>query len=196
MRFVISKENNSMVIRYISAALLGLVVSLLSVTVSAQMSAVDGNSTYKLSSGDIIKVTVFGEPDLSIEEVRLTDAGTFSYPFVGEVRARGKTAAELERDLVAALTGDFLVDPRVSISVLEYREFYISGEVNSPGGYKYQPGLNLRRAIALAGGLTERASTNRITVVRDQDSGRKPERISLDAPVLPGDTINIDQGFF
>ena len=115
---------------------------------------------------------------------------------MGEVRARGKTAAELERDLVAALTGDFLVDPRVSISVLEYREFYISGEVNSPGGYKYQPGLNLRRAIALAGGLTERASTNRITVVRDQDSGRKPERISLDAPVLPGDTINIDQGFF
>ena len=182
--------------RYFTAALLGLIMSLLSYTVSAQINALEGNSTYKLSSGDIIKVTVFGEPDLSIEEVRLTDAGTFSYPFVGEVRARGKTAAELERDLVAALTGDFLVDPRVSISVLEYREFYISGEVNSPGGYKYQPGLNLRRAIALAGGLTERASTNRITVVRDQDSGRKPERISLDAPVLPGDTINIDQGFF
>ncbi|HZJ95938.1 MAG TPA: polysaccharide biosynthesis/export family protein [Thiopseudomonas sp.] len=185
-----------MVIRYISAALLGLVVSLLSVTVSAQMSAVGDSSTYRLSSGDVIKVTVFGEPDLSIDEVRLTDAGTFSYPFVGEVRARDKTVAQLERDLTAALKGDYLVDPRVSISVLEYREFYISGEVNSPGGYRYQPGLNLRRAIALAGGLTERASTNRITIVRDQDPGRKPERVSLDSPVMPGDTINIDQGFF
>lgn len=185
-----------MAIRYLTAALLSLVMSLLSVTVSAQNNAMDGSSTYKLSSGDVIKVTVFGEPDLSIEEVRLTDAGTFSYPFIGEVRARDKTVDQLERDLTAALKGDYLVDPRVSVSVLEYREFYISGEVKSPGGYKYQPGLNLRRAIALAGGLTERASTNRITVVRDLDPERKPVRVSLDAPVMPGDTINIDQGFF
>lgn len=185
-----------MVIRNFTALLMGLLISLVSVATSAQINVQEGNSTYKLSSGDIIKVTVFGEPDLSLDEVRLTDAGTFSYPFIGEVRARGKTAAELERTLTAELKGDYLVDPRVSISVLEYREFYISGEVNAPGGYKYQPGLNLRRAIALAGGLTERASTNRITVVRDQDAERKPQRISLDAPVMPGDTINIDQGFF
>ena len=185
-----------MTIRYFTAALFGLVMALLSLTVSAQTDVMEGNSTYKLSSGDIIRVTVFGEPDLSIEETRLTDAGTFSYPFVGEVRAQGRTAAELERILVNALSGDFLVDPRVSVSVLEYREFYISGEVKSPGGYKYQPGLNLRRAIALAGGLTERASTRRITVVRDLDPERKPQRVALDEPVMPGDTINIDQGFF
>ena len=185
-----------MTIRYFTAALFGLVMGLLSLTVSAQTDVMEGNSTYKLSSGDIIRVTVFGEPDLSIEETRLTDAGTFSYPFVGEVRAQGRTAAELERILVNALSGDFLVDPRVSVSVLEYREFYISGEVKSPGGYKYQPGLNLRRAIALAGGLTERASTRRITVVRDLDPERKPQRVALDEAVMPGDTINIDQGFF
>ena len=185
-----------MAIRYFYAALFGVLMTLFSVTVSAEAEAMQGNSTYKLSSGDIIRISVFGEPDLSFDETRLTDAGTFSYPFVGEVKAQGKTAVELERILTQALEGDYLVDPRVSISVLEYREFYISGEVKQPGGYKYQPGLNLRRAIALAGGLTERASTNRITVVRDQNPGRKPERISLDAPVLPGDTINIDQGFF
>lgn len=185
-----------MAIRYFYGALFGLLMTLFSVTVSAQAEELQGNSTYKLSSGDIIRISVFGEPDLSFEETRLTDAGTFSYPFVGEVKAQGKTAAELERILTEALQGDYLVDPRVSISVLEYREFYISGEVKQPGGYKYQPGLNLRRAIALAGGLTERASTNRITVVRDQDPERKPERVALDAPVMPGDTINIDQGFF
>ena len=185
-----------MTIRYFTAALFGLVMALLSLTVSAQTDVMEGNATYKLSSGDIIRITVFGEPDLSIEETRLTDAGTFSYPFVGEVRAQGRTAAELERILVNALSGDFLVDPRVSVSVLEYREFYISGEVKSPGGYKYQPGLNLRRAIALAGGLTERASIRRITVVRDLDPERKPQRVALDEAVMPGDTINIDQGFF
>lgn len=185
-----------MVIRYFNAILFSLLATLLSVTASVQAEEMQGNATYRLSSGDIIRINVFGEPDLSFEEKRLTDAGTFSYPFVGEVKAQGKTAVELAQILTEALRGDYLVDPRVSISVLEYREFYISGEVKQPGGYKYQPGLNLRRAIALAGGLTERASTNRITVVRDQSTDRKPERIALDSPVLPGDTINIDQGFF
>lgn len=185
-----------MVIRYFYAALLALMMMLSSLTVSAQTDVLQGNSTYKLSSGDVIRIIVYGEPSLSIEETRLTDAGTFSYPFVGEVKAQGRTVTELERILINALQGDFLVDPRVSISVLEYREFYISGEVKSPGGYKYQPGLNLRRAIALAGGLTERASTRRITVVRDLDPERKPQRVALDEAVMPGDTINIDQGFF
>lgn len=184
-----------MVIRHFYTALFAL-MALFSVTLSAHAQPLAGSATYKLSSGDVIRISVFGEPNLSFDETRLTDAGTFSYPFVGEVKAQGKTAVELERVLTDALRGDFLVDPRVSISVLEYREFYISGEVNQPGGYKYQPGLSLRRAIALAGGLTERASTKRITVVRDQDASRKPERVDLDAPVLPGDTINIDQGFF
>ena len=169
---------------------------LLLMGIGQSVAASEGNSTYKLASGDVIRIHVFSEPDLSFDELRLTDAGTFSYPFIGEVRARGKTTAQIERILTEQLQGEFLVDPRISISVLEYREFFISGEVKQPGGYKFQPGLTLRRAIALAGGLTERASTNRITVVRDSDPERKPARVSLDAPVMPGDTINIEQGFF
>ncbi|CAD5377052.1 Polysaccharide export protein [Pseudomonas sp. OF001] len=156
----------------------------------------EGYSTYKLASGDIIAISVFGEPDLSFPEVRLNDAGIFSYPFLGDIQARGKTAAEIERMLAERLKGGYLVDPRVSVSILRYREFFISGEVKTPGGYTFQPGLTLRRAVALAGGLTERASTSRITIIRDQDPQRRPERASLDTPVMPGDTITIDQGFF
>ena len=107
----------------------------------------DGNSTYKLASGDVISINVFGETDLSFEELRLTDAGTFSYPFIGEVQGKGKTAAEIEQLLIEKLKGDYLVDPRVSVSVLKYREFFISGEVKTPGGYAFQPGLTLRRAV-------------------------------------------------
>lgn len=192
-----------MAIRYFYSTVFGLLAALFTLTASAEDNliqiendAIQVSATYKLASGDVIRIRVFGEPDLSVEETRLSDAGTFSYPFLGEVRALGKTVTQLERIITRELEGSFLIDPRVSVSVLEYREFYISGEVKLPGGYKYQPGLNLRRAIALAGGLTERASTRRITVVRDQDPKRKPERITLDAPVMPGDTINIDQGFF
>lgn len=156
----------------------------------------EGNSTYKLASGDVIRIRVFGEADLSLDEVRLNDAGTFSYPFIGDVRAKGKTAAEIEQILTQSLKGDYLVDPRVSVSVLKYREFFISGEVKAPGGYPFQPGLTLRRAVALAGGLTERASENRISIIRDQDPQRRPEPATLDTLVMPGDTITIDQGFF
>lgn len=154
------------------------------------------DSQYRLAAGDVIRINVFGEKELSIEEIRLTDAGTFSYPFIGEVRANGRTSRELEQVLIDSLKGDYLVDPRVTVSILSYREFFISGEVKSPGGYPYQPGLTLRRAVALAGGLTERASENRITIIRDSDPSRKASKATLDTEVQPGDTITIDQGFF
>jgi len=161
--------------------------------IQAQM---EGGAQYRLSSGDVIRINVFGEESLSFEELRLTDAGTFSFPFIGEVRAQGKTTGQIEQIVIDKLKGDYLIDPRVSVSILEYREFFISGEVKNPGGYPFQPGLTLRRAVALAGGLTERASVRRISIVRDHDDARKSQDASLDTQVMPGDTITIDQGFF
>lgn len=179
-----------MVIRIFLSLILGMLL------INSSVVQAEGNSQYKLASGDVIRINVFGEEDLSFEELRLTDAGTFSYPFIGELRAKGKTAAEIEQMIIDKLKGDYLIDPRVSVSVLQYREFFISGEVKEPGGYPFQPGLTLRRAVALAGGLTERASVKRISIIRDQDGNRTAETASLDTKVLPGDTITIDQGFF
>ena len=176
-----------MVIRTILSLLLGMLL------LASGVAQAEGNASYKLASGDVISISVFGEPDLSVTDLRLTDAGSCSYPFIGEVLAKGKTASEIEQLIVNKLKGDYLVDPRVSVSVLTYREFYISGEVKTPGGYPFQPGLTLRRAVALAGGLTERASEGRITIIRDN---QPPVPATLDTPVKPGDSINIDQGFF
>ena len=179
-----------MVIRTLFSLLLGMLL------LASGVAQAQGNSSYKLASGDVINISVFGEPDLSVKELRLTDAGSFSYPFIGEVQAKGKTAAEIEQLIVARLKGDYLIDPRVSVSVLQYREFFISGEVKAPGAYPFQPGLTLRRAVALAGGLTERASEGRITIIRDNNPDRIPEPATLETPVKPGDSITIDQGFF
>ncbi|MFK3974208.1 polysaccharide biosynthesis/export family protein [Pseudomonas sp. NPDC087358] len=151
---------------------------------------------YQLSSGDVININVFGESDLSFKEIRLTDAGTFSYPFIGEINAKGLTSTAVEKLITTKLKDGYLVDPRVSVSVLTYRQFYISGEVKLPGGYPFQPGLTLDRAIAVAGGLTERASDKRISIVRGADPTRSIDKASLNTLVEPGDTINIDQGFF
>lgn len=179
-----------MIYRAVTSLLFGLLLTL------GGSARAEGNAQYRLSSGDVISINVFGEEGLTFPEIRLTDAGTFSYPFIGEVQANGKTASEIEALIIEKLKGDYLVDPRVSVSVLKYRQFFISGEVKSPGGYPYLPGLTLRSAAALAGGFTERASMNRITVIHEQDPGHKPVPASLDTPVNPGDTITIDQGFF
>jgi len=156
----------------------------------------DTNTDYQLSSGDVISITVFAEPDLSFESLKLNDAGSFSYPFLGEVNAQGLTALQLQNKIAAKLKGDYLVNPKVSVSILEYRQFYISGEVKKPGGYPYQPGLTVRRAAALAGGLTERASERRMTIIREADKNKKPKYVSMEDRVMPGDTITVGQGFF
>ncbi len=155
-----------------------------------------GNSQYKLGSGDVISINVFGEEDLTFDQIRLNDAGTFSYPFLGEVRANGRTAAQIEQTLVQGLKGDYLIDPKVSVSILEYRDFFVNGEVKDPGGYPFKPGLTLRKAVALAGGLTERASESKISIIREQGGSKQTIKASMDTSVLPGDIITIEQSFF
>lgn len=155
-----------------------------------------GDSQYLLGSGDVIRINVFGEEDLTFDEIRLNDAGTFSYPFLGEVRAKGRTAHDIERTLIQGLTGDYLIDPKVSVSILEYRDFFVNGEVKEPGGYPFKPGLTLRKAVALAGGLTERASESKITVIREAGADKSTFKGSMDTPIMPGDIITIEQSFF
>ncbi|WP_107853127.1 polysaccharide biosynthesis/export family protein [Oceanimonas marisflavi] len=158
--------------------------------------AQSSNSAYTLGSGDLIRISVFGEADLSFEQVQLNDAGTFSYPFLGTINARGKTARDVEQLLTNGLRGDYLVDPKVTVSILEYRKFFVNGEVASPGGFAFQPGITLRKAVALAGGFTERASRSAFYIIRDTDASRTPQKIGLDDPVMPGDIITIEQSFF
>jgi protein involved in polysaccharide export with SLBB domain len=152
-------------------------------------------SDYQLGSGDRIQIQVFDEADLSME-VRLSDAGTISYPFLGEVRVSGNTVSQLEAQIVGGLKGDYLVDPKVNVSVVEYRSFYINGEVEDPGGYPYQPGLTLRKAIALAGGFTERASKSKINVLSEGAVDGRQRQIGMDVTLKPGDIVTVEQSFF
>jgi len=153
-------------------------------------------NNYELSSGDVISITVFNEPDLSLKTIKLNENGGFNYPFLGEIDAKGLTSLKLQQKVTQLLTGDYLINPKVSVSVIEYRQFYITGEVKTPGGYPFQPGLTVRKAIALAGGLTERASENKMTIIRETDPNNRPLKVGMDDLVMPGDSLTIDQGFF
>jgi polysaccharide export outer membrane protein len=158
--------------------------------------ASDPGTQYKLAAGDVLRITVFGEPELSIKRVRLNDAGTFSYPFLGEISAKGLTPSQLEKVIVDGLKQGYLTDPKVSLSQIEYRSFYINGEVTKPGSYPFVPGLTLEKAIALGGGLTERASIKRVTIVRGDSGQTLTDEVTRGTTIAPGDTISIAQGFF
>ena len=153
-------------------------------------------NNYELSSGDVISITVFNEPDLSLKTIKLNENGGFNYPFLGKIDAKGLTSLKLQQKVTQLLTGDYLINPKVSVSVIEYRQFYITGEVKTPDGYPFQPGLTVRKAITLAGGLTERASENKMTIIRETDPNNRPLKVGMDDLVMPGDSLTIDQGFF
>ena len=153
-------------------------------------------STYKLGPGDVITIRVFGEDELSLGRTRLTDSGTVFMPALGEILIRDKSMGEVERMVADGLRGRFLVNPQVSVTVEEYRPFFISGMVARPGAYPYQPGLTTRRAATIAGGFKERASMSRITVIRGDDPTQASRKLELNDPVYPGDTVTVGESFF
>ena len=150
---------------------------------------------YKLGSGDLVKINVYGQDDLTLE-TRLTDIGVINYPYLGEIKVTGMTVGELENYIYTGLKGDYLVEPSVSVSIIEYRPFFINGEVKQPGGYAFQPGLTIDKAAALAGGYTERASKTKIYIDREVDGRVIQINADRSMAILPGDIINIEQSFF
>lgn len=155
-----------------------------------------GLSSYTLGAGDVISIRVFGEEDFTKEKIRLTDAGTIFYPSVGEIRINGTTLGELEQIITKGLRGRILVNPRVSVEINEYRPFFITGMVKSPGSFPYQPGLTVRKAASLAGGFQERASMSKIFLIRERDSAQRSQRVELETPIGPGDLITVEESFF
>ena len=163
---------------------------------TAALAQGDTISNYRLGSGDVISIQVLGEEDLKREKIRLSDAATISYPILGEIRLFGKTVAELEALIRDGLTGRYLVNPQVTVTINEYRSFYINGQVEKPGGYAFIPGLTVRKAVSLAGGFRERASKEKIFVIRDNDRSQTAKRVSQDEVVNPGDIITVEESFF
>lgn len=154
-----------------------------------------GNSEYLLGSGDKIQIRVYGEDELSMESF-LSDSGVINYPFLGEVKVAGLTTTGLEAVIERGLKNGYLIKPIVHISVIEYRPFFIDGEVKVPGGYPYQPGLTIEKAVALAKGFTERAAKEKISIIRGEGKSREKIQVDLSAELRPGDIITVEQRFF
>jgi len=177
------------------AALVFLIVCVAGSGTSYSQESDSLKAYYALGPGDKLKVVVFGQEDLS-GEFDVDGNGFVSLPLVGGVRVGGKTIAEAESAIIKALRPDYLKNPRVSLQVLNYRPFYIIGEVNSPGSYPYVNGITVLEAVAIAGGFTYRAKESRMSIIRGTDSSRDEEDASPETLVLPGDVIEVPERFF
>lgn len=151
-------------------------------------------NNYSLGAGDKVEIKVFGHNDLDVQ-VLLGNSGVINYPFLGEVNLSGLTTKDVEKLITKGLKGGYLINPNVYVQVVEYRPFYIHGEVKLPGAYPYQPGMTVNQAIALAGGLTERASQEKIHLFKEGNK-RNGKRATLNTVVAAGDTITIEQRIF
>lgn len=162
-----------------------------------------------LASGELIEIKVFQEPDLDTT-VRIPENGTISFPLIGEVEIAGRTVQQAAKSIRDRLEARFLVDPHVSLAVLEpiKRLFTILGQVQKPGTYRFpdrQP-LNLIHVIGIAGGYTRLADAGRITVKRRV--GGKDTVFTLDGKrmasdreskpflITPGDIITVRERIF
>lgn len=150
---------------------------------------------YRMGPGDKVRVITFGEESLT-GEFFVGGSGNISLPLIGEVRAQGQTIPEFQRAIETELQKGYLKDPRVSVEVLNYRPFYILGEVENPGEYPYTNGLSVLNAVATAGGFTYRANNRRVFIKRADDDSEREYPLTPMTPVAPGDTIRIKERFF
>jgi len=149
------------------------------------------DASYRLRPGDKLSLVVFGVKDLS-GELQIAAEGTIALPLVDNVKAAGLTVTELTDAVREKLMAGYLRDPKVTIQIVNYRPFYILGEVKTPGGYPFVPGMTVTNAVALAGGYTPRAYKDLYQVTRGGASFRADDTTKL----LPDDVVSVSERYF
>jgi polysaccharide biosynthesis/export protein len=129
--------------------------------------------TYTVKAGDTLAIAVWKEPDLTSNAVLVRPDGTFSFPLVGQVDARGKNVQELQ-NLITDRLRKYIAEPVVTVSVQEVKgnKVYVIGQVNKPGDFVVNPSVNVMQALSMAGGATAFASLNNIIILRRSPSGQ------------------------
>jgi polysaccharide export outer membrane protein len=139
---------------------------------------------YRLGAGDILHITVYQNPDLTLD-TRVSEAGTISFPLLGNVHVGGLTVTEAEHKLAAGLrSGNFIKQPQVTVLVSQVHgnEASVLGQVNRPGRFPLEvAGLRLTDLLAMAGGIAP-TGADVVTVVGTREG--RPYRMEVDLPTV------------
>ena len=154
--------------------------------------AISANTDYRMGTGDVLRITVYGQPDLTTE-ARIGESGSITFPLIGEVKLVGSTPSQGEAEIVRRLKkGGFILDPNVNLNIVQYHSQQISvlGRVNRPGQHTLEKISRVSDALALAGGIVVDGADT-ITLVRERNG--KTEYRDIDVIALfkeGGETSN------
>lgn len=177
-----------------SALLVALLIPALAgcATTHVASYAVTAPAEYTLDTGDVVRVTVYGDTTIS-NAYTVTDKGTLNLPLAGQVPVRGQTLSTIERQITEKLANGYMISPKVSVEVTTYRPFFIDGAVGAGGQYPYVWGMTARAAVATAHGFSDYADRTRVTIYRRIGKAMTKMVVSLDALVMPGDTVVVSE---
>jgi polysaccharide export outer membrane protein len=152
--------------------------------VAAAQSTAPSSTDYQLGAGDVVRVTVYQNPDLTLE-TRISESGVVSYPLLGSIRLGGMTVRQAEKAVADGLrNGNFVKQPQVSVLVIQVRgnQASVLGQVNRPGRYPIEVvDMRLSDLLAVAGGINVNGADT-LTLVGTRDG--KPYRKELDLPEI------------
>lgn len=176
-------------------ALLTLAAFLLASPCVAQVSPVAAAlpDTYTLGAGDNLRIMVFNEPELSGDQT-IAANGHVSLPLIGDVDATGLSSSELARVLQTRFREGYLRNPNIAVTVVSYRPFYVTGEVNEPGAFPYTSQMTVASAVATAGGVTRRANRSHVYLRRAGETTETRVSSRADTALGPGDTVRVAEG--
>jgi len=160
---------------------------------------------YFIGTEDVVKVTVYNHPELTTSE-RVSGEGSITLPLIGEIKVAGLSTDLAAKKIAAGLSDGFIVDPNVSVFIVEFRskKTIIMGQVNRPGIYMLSGNTTFLELLSLAGGLTKdagaRATIKRKSAGREREEGIltidlkkliESGETSLDVTLMDGDNVYI-----
>jgi len=159
---------------------------------------------YRIGGNDVIEIVVYGEENLT-QEVHVTDTGYISYPLLGRINIAGMSVVEVEDYIRTALAKDYIRNPQVRVSVKEFSNIFVFGQVKQPGPYLFRGGMTVLQAISTAGGFTKLANSRKARIVREHGDQRQVIEVNVnnltkgeskDVTLQPGDTVVVPESFF
>jgi polysaccharide biosynthesis/export protein len=169
----------------------------------SEAATLDGS--YVLGAGDKLAIELYGVTDVAeragpvgngADEFVVSENGSVDAPLIGSLPASGLTVDQLKAEITDKLSQGYLKDPKVGVTMVTYRPFFIVGEVNHPGSYPCTARSRTVSAVALAGGYTYRANEDFAIIERRQGGKIVTGRAGPDATILPDDVIRITQRYF
>ncbi len=167
-------------------------VALIGALTSGAAADMPAPDVYRLGQNDVVRIQVFGEEDLTVE-TKVGGDGTINYPLLGSLDVAGKTVKEIQDFLTKRLSEGYVRSPKVTVLMVRYRNFYLSGEVRNPGAYSFEAGMTVQKAVSLAGGFTDKAEMRSVSITRRGPSRTEVATSGMEASVLPDDIIVVGQ---